>query len=50
MVYDLPGTISARWWVPWTSVVPSALKGVGRNAAETLPLTSAVGSHGFYLL
>lgn len=38
---DPPGTISACWQVPWTSVVPSALKDVGCDAAKTLPLPSA---------
>lgn len=38
---DLPSTISARWRVPWTSALPSALKDVGHEASKTLLLPSA---------
>lgn len=33
--------ISAYWWFPWTSVVPSTLKGVGHDAVKNLPLPLA---------
>lgn len=36
--------ISAYWWFPWTSLVPSTLKDVGHDAAKTLalPLTGVL--------
>lgn len=36
----LPGTVSVRWHLPWPSVLPSALRGVGYSAARRLLLPS----------